>query len=284
MEQKRPKRWANDLTLLLNARDGSERFPVDVRQLALDYSGQVFPEDPISLIKGAELPGFEGALQRAPDSELGWGIFYNNEISQSPGRINFTLAHEFGHYLVHRLSLPDGIQCDAEDMVRWGSAYQVMEHEANDFAATLLMPLDDFRRQIDDTTRPTLGDLSRCASRYNVSLIAATLRWLQYTRKRALLVKSSDGFVQWARSSTRAFKTGAYIKTVGRPPIAVPITSPAADPDCPDGTGHVASHPENSWLPEPCVEESFASQRYDFRLSLLQLEDDLRYVEGFREG
>ncbi len=101
------KRWANDLTVILNARGGDDRFPVDVKQLAYDYTKQVFPGDPISLVQGASLPGFEGALFKAPEGELGWGIFYNSNIT-SPGRINFTLAHEFGHYLLHRQNHPDG--------------------------------------------------------------------------------------------------------------------------------------------------------------------------------
>ena len=117
-ERKAPARWANDLTVLLNARYGHERFPVKVEQLARDYSTQAFPTDPINLIQGADLPGFEGTLCKAPEGEIGWGILYNSSIT-SPGRIRFTLAHEFGHYLLHRQDYPEGIECSAEDMQRW---------------------------------------------------------------------------------------------------------------------------------------------------------------------
>src|SRR6266571_3775794 len=54
----------------------------------------------------------------APPRAKGWGIFYNSAIS-SEGRINFTLGHEFGHYLIHRLAYPDGIRCGEQDVVRW---------------------------------------------------------------------------------------------------------------------------------------------------------------------
>ena len=134
MDGKSPQRWAIDLTLLLNARDGGDRFPVDVKSLAKDYSHQVFPNDPVTLIKGASLDRFEGGLYKAPAGKKGWGIIYNSEI-KSPGRINFTLAHEFGHYLVHRHQFPDGLQCSAEDMAKWDSTYGQIEHEANEFAA-----------------------------------------------------------------------------------------------------------------------------------------------------
>lgn len=96
-----PERWAIDISLLLNAAFGPEHFPIKVPFLAKEFSGQKFPDDPISLVAGENLRKFDGALYRAPATKKGWGIIYNNGI-RSPGRINFTLAHEFGHYLVHR--------------------------------------------------------------------------------------------------------------------------------------------------------------------------------------
>ena len=127
-----PERWAIDISLLLNAVLGRDRFPVDVALVAREYSAQRYPDDPISLVVGKSLPGFDGALFRAPTGKKGWGIFYNNAIT-SKGRINFTLAHEFGHYLVHRLAYPNGIRCGEQDVVRWDSEYRVIEHQANEF-------------------------------------------------------------------------------------------------------------------------------------------------------
>ena len=92
-----PQRSANDLTLLLNAVLGENRFPVNVPEVAREFSLKQFPDDPITLVRGDVLPGFV-ALTRAPTGKKGWGIFYNTSIG-STGRINFTLAHEFGHYL-----------------------------------------------------------------------------------------------------------------------------------------------------------------------------------------
>lgn len=66
--------------------------------------------------------------------------------------------------------------------------------------------------------------LCACAERYRVSLIAAVLRWLSYTEKRAILVVSRDGFILWARSSEPAWRTGAFFKTSAGP-IEVPATA-----------------------------------------------------------
>lgn len=267
-----PNRWANSITTMLNAVYGGapDRFPVNVPQLARQYSAQRYPDDPITLVKGASLPGFDGALYRAPSGKIGWGIIYNDAI-RSAGRINFTLGHEFGHYLLHRLAHPDGLECGDQDMVRWDSEYAQIEQQANEFAVALLMPLDDFRSQIDPRAKPTLDDIGQCAKRYDVSLIAATLRWLQYTERRSVLIVSRDGYILWARSSGSALRTGAYFKTAGRPPIAIPSLSIAASPGILNSG--FAEHDGGVWFAEPCEEIALASDHYDFTISLLHLED-----------
>lgn len=265
-----PQRWANTLTTVLNAFHGTgpERFPVKVPELAKDFSLQRFPTEPIALVLGDSLGSFDGALHRGGK---GWGIFYNNAIS-SPGRIRFTQAHEFGHYLLHRLKYPEGLQCGEQDMVRWDSEYARIETQANEFAATLLMPLDDFRRQIEPRAKPTLDEIGDCANRYGVSLIAATLRWLQYTERRSVLVVSRDGFILWARSSAKALKTGAFFRTADRAPVSIPGNSLAARPDLMEQSKGQIRHDGGVWFKESCDEVAVFSDQYDFTLSLLHLE------------
>jgi len=195
-----PERWAYEITRLLNAVFGADRFPIDIPTVAREYTAQRFPDEPIISVLGDNLPGFDGALFRAPAGRKGWGIIYNTQI-RSKGRINFTLAHEFGHFLLHRLVYPNGFRCGEQDVVRWDSEYGQVEHQANVFAANFLMPLDDYRRQIAATANVDFDMIAHCADRYRVSLIAAVLRWLSYTEKRAVLVVSRDGFILWARSS-----------------------------------------------------------------------------------
>jgi hypothetical protein len=66
-----PSRWANRVTRILNAVLGDERFPVKVAEVAKELSAQLFADDPISLVKGASLPGFEGALYPDPAGKRG---------------------------------------------------------------------------------------------------------------------------------------------------------------------------------------------------------------------
>jgi hypothetical protein len=264
-----PERWAFEITGLLNAVFGVDRFPIDVPMVAKEYTAQRYPDDPIISVAGDDLPGFDGALFRAPAGRKGWGIIYNNAIS-SKGRINFTLAHEFGHFLLHRLAYPDGFRCGEQDFVRWDSEYRQIEQQANTFAANLLMPLDDFRRQIAATAKIDLDMIYHCADRYRVSLIAATLRWLSYTEKRAVLVVSRDGFILWARSSKPAFKSGAFFKASAGP-VEIPSTSLAANQDLlVDGRGSI-DHGAGIWFREPVREMTLFAEQHDFALSLLML-------------
>ena len=267
-----PTRWATDISAVLNTVYGPNHFPISVPEIAVDLSKQWFPEDPLSVIQGEKLPGFDAALLPAPVGKKGWGILYNNGIT-SRGRINFTLAHEFGHYLIHRCAFPNGMRCSQQDMVRWDSEYKQVEREANTFAAYLLMPLDDYRRQLDPRATATFELLSHCAERYEVSLIAATLRWLLYTERRAVLVVSRDGFILWARSSKAAFKSGVYIKTA-QSAVPVPDKSVAAHPETFTFARLGVNHPPGIWFPEPCQEMSIVSENYDFTVSLLQLPPD----------
>ena len=270
-----PTRWANDLSVLLNTVLGADRFPVNVPDVAREYSTQRYPDDPIAIVKGDRLPGFDGALFRAPSGKKGWGIFFNSGIS-SQGRINFTLAHEFGHYLMHRVAHPNGIKCGDQDVVRWDSEYGQV-HQANVFAAWLLMPFDDYRRQIDPQAKVDLDMIAHCADRYRVSLIAAVLRWLEFTEKRAVLVVSRDGFILWARSSKPALKTGAFFRT-STGPIQIPPTSLAARQDrLIDGRAGIGI-PAGVWLREPVREMTVFADQYDFAISLLLLEDDTQPV------
>ena len=261
---------------MLNHVLGPDHFPLDVGAIAREYTAQRFPGDAITLVRGDNLPGFDGALYRAPQGKSGWGIIYNSAVT-SRGRINFTLAHEFGHYLLHRADYPKGIRCGEDDVFRWDSAHGQIEQQANLFAATLLMPLDDFRRKIDARARIDVEVISHCADRYRVSLIAAALRWLGYTEKRAVLVVSRDGFILWARSSDAALKTRAFFRTSGAP-IEIPSDSLAARPDQAADCRTGLTHPPGVWFPEEVQEMAIFSERYDFAISLLLLEDQVGYI------
>ena len=268
-EGSKPARWAADLTLLLNAALGIERFPVDVARLALDYSRQRWPEDRVMSVEGGHLPGFEGALIPMGKPRIGWGILYNRQ-GVSEGRRRFTLAHEFGHYLMHRALSASGIYCDEGAVVR-GEGLPI-EREADLFAASLLMPLDDFRQRIPPRSKPDIDILGACALHYGVSLTAITLRWLEYTERRSMLIVSTDGFALWSRSSRGALRTGRFIRT-SEAPFELPSASHVGRGDFSEEARQGVAHGSGVWFDERTEECSIRSSTYDQALTILHFED-----------
>jgi hypothetical protein len=219
-DRPRPLKEANKITQLLDAYGGSDRFdrdPVDMQFLALEYSRQIAPQSPIITVEERDLQGCMGALVYSETKPRQWGIAFHK--NQSPGRKAFTLGHEFGHYILHRNLIESdpkyegGVYCDEESVPQRNG--KGIEKEADEFAAALLMPLHDFRRQLPAKERPDFQRLSALAKRYGVSLTAAILRWLEYTETRAIMIVSNEGFALWARSSGPAFKSGRFIRTKG---------------------------------------------------------------------
>jgi hypothetical protein len=146
------------------------------------------------------------------------------------------------------------------------------------------MPFDDFRAQIDARARPDFDGLGSCADRYDVSLIAATLKWLQYTSRRSMLVVARDGFILWARSSKPAFRSGLYFNTRDRPPIEIPSKALAADTKALTGSTGVRELDDDAWFTQPCTEHVSLSDQYDFTLSLLHFQDaEYSQSEEFEE-
>jgi hypothetical protein len=273
-EPRTPAAWANRLSRLLAAALGDQRFPVDVERLALEYTREVF-EDPITKVIPAELRGFEGALYRSPSGKARWCIVYNQAI-ESPGRIRFTLGHELGHYLLHRAER-EAFECTPRDMARWREDDGRRELEANRFASYLLMPIDDFRRQVDGQALD-LDLFQRCADRYGVSLMAAILKWLEFTPRRAILVVTRDSFIDWAVSSTPALRSGRFFRTRNQSPIEVPRQSLAGVADPLQGHEHERDHPPGVWFQdEPVSEIAVISDRFEMTMSLLLLPDVVPY-------
>ena len=264
---RKPIRWANELNTVLvavAAATAQQHFPVRVADLALEISRKRFPDSPIVAVEGGSLGDFEGALYPMPDRK-GWAILYNKDVS--PGRKHFTIAHEFGHYLMHRPFFPEGIQCSEESVTfRDGPEF---EAEADKFAAYLLMPFDDFRRQLPVDTVPSLDDLGAVAERYGVSLIACILRWLEYTSRRSMLVVARDGFALYANSSKPAYKSGLFIRTRKAPPYEIPSNSLVGRRDLAYIGREGVDHPAGVWFDEPCTEIALHSDKYDQSIALL---------------
>ena len=271
-----PVAWAihlSQIVRIFHDAHGLDRFPIKVAPLAKEYSRQVFPDAPITLVDGMEFSlNFDGMLMPSPNGDGEWGIVYNKSI-RSPGRINFTLAHELGHYLLHRHISPTGIQCGSREMLDWRSELGAIEAQANTFASYLLMPLDDFRQQIAGETI-SLELLRHIADRYEVSITAAILKWLDITPQRAMLVIGKSGFIDWARSSDSLMRSGVFYRA--RQQITpLPELSLAAGNGLAIGAYGEAKHPRGVWPGNEDVHEmTIFSQMNEMTITLLVYPND----------
>ena len=212
-----PSAWGIQLSKLWM--ECGQPFPVDVKQLALEVTKTRFA-DPVGLIKPHGIAGIDGMLSKRK-TKGDWCISYDEAVTV-PGRINFTLGHEFGHYLAHRQTR-DEFLCGQRDMLDYNSAVsKKMEAEANTFAAFLLMPANDFREQIKGQV-VTIDLLGHCASRYGSSFTATALKWLEITDETAMLVVARNEFVCWSYPNKLASRNGAYL------PPGTPVPQSATD-------------------------------------------------------
>lgn len=269
-----PKAWANQLTRLWGP-----RFPVEVKTIALEYTQQKFP-DPITKIAAADVDRFEGGLFLRPKTGK-WAILYNPRIT-SKGRINFTLAHELGHYFAHRTLHSASLECGQAQVLGYhGNAKRhLIEREADAFASFLLMPLNDYREQAGSAAM-SLDLLKHCADRYEVSLTAAAIKWLDFTTKTATLVVATNGFVLWCWRSKSAKRRRIYYPK-GAP---LPKESLAARPSL-----RVASDPQGLQLDKSVWggttdvrEMAIFADRYEMTISLLVFDENDSSFAGFED-
>lgn len=258
---------------------GIPRFPVDVAELALGTAEVFRWPDPIAKVEAVDIPGFDGALF-ANEARSRWMLLYNDGLA-SPGRIRFTQAHELGHYVLHRLKR-DEFKCSSDDMLSWED--KNIEAEADLFASFLLMPLNDFRKQL--TTTVDFELLRHCAIRYGVSLTAAALKWIQCTEESAVLILSRDGFMKWAFSSTTARRNGAFFRT-RQGAVEIPAGSLAASPAITQERQGVEL-PASLWFPHTdrsasVREMKIQSEKYEYTMTLLCLSRNASVWPPFTE-
>jgi len=139
-----------------------ETAPVDVIALAHDLGIAVWQSDKLPKDVSGKL-----FLDSKNGGKSGWSILVRDQ--DAPVRKRFTVAHEIGHFLLHRSDLGDGITDD--EFYRSGLS-NVQEAQANRLAADILMPYPLINRIMADGTR----DISVIASKLGVSQAALKIR------------------------------------------------------------------------------------------------------------
>ncbi|BDW95375.1 hypothetical protein MACH10_10600 [Thalassospira tepidiphila] len=138
--------------------------PVRVGQLARDLGLEV---------KSATLPsGISGEIRKSSTAPSGYKIKVNRH--EVKPRQRFTIAHEIGHYLLHRDEIGDGI---SDTVLYRSSLSSSIEAEANRVAADILMPFSLVWRDWDQCASHSDEDkISILSEMYDVSEIAMRVR------------------------------------------------------------------------------------------------------------
>ena len=129
----------------------------------------------LTLAKNADLPdGIAGHIRRVDGDKF--------EIASTKKdhyyRQRFTMAHELGHYVLHRGLIGSGVDDDTKyRSTEKGDFYnseidEVHERQANAFAATLLIPEQLIRKYVAENPQATLKDT---AVAFQVS--PSAMRW-----------------------------------------------------------------------------------------------------------
>ena len=138
------------------------RSPVPVEKIAQNLGIEVKYE--------AAEDDLSGALVREPKGRVVIGV----NSAHHPNRQRFTIAHEIGHFILHKgMSLH--VDQDFRINLRDGSTNDE-EIDANAFAAELLMPTDFIGRDMQKTGGVGQQALERLARRYQVSARAMEIR------------------------------------------------------------------------------------------------------------
>lgn len=127
----------------------------------------------------------------------------HNDANNTKGR--FTLAHELGHYFLdhHRRALQNGtMKPHIHRYEPLGKNEEWMiEREADEFAANLLMPTITFKSVF--SKKAFSGELVKSvASKFNVSFSACALRYMKLNLIPIMLVYAKNGKVKWQMHST----------------------------------------------------------------------------------
>lgn len=126
----------------------------------------------------------------------------HNGENNTKGR--FTLAHELGHYFIdhHRRALQIGnMKPHIHRYDPFGKNEEwIIEREADEFAANLLMPIALFKS--DFAGKVFSADLiNLIARKYNVSFSACAIRYMKLNLTPIMLVFSKQGKIKWQMRS-----------------------------------------------------------------------------------
>ncbi|ANE53137.1 ImmA/IrrE family metallo-endopeptidase [Flavisolibacter tropicus] len=145
-------------------------------------------------LRYTKLEGSEGRILISGNS----AIITVNENITNEGKKNFVLAHEIGHYVMHRNVQP--LYSDTQQTLSDWFKNGPQELEANAFAAELLMPTGIFTQKVRKK-KLSLDLIQEVAAYFQVSMTAAFLKYKELGDYPLMVIFIEDGIIKWKQSS-----------------------------------------------------------------------------------
>ena len=221
-----------------------------------------------AFVRERSLDGSEARLVRKGNL----GIITVNSRIPEEGRKRFAIAHELGHFELHTVS--QLILCAEEDMYAWNEN-KAHEIEANEFAASILMPKAIFTKHLK-SGQPNMEMVKELAVKFRTTLTATASRYVQLSIEPCAVAISKDGIIKWYKKST---SFDFHIK------VKEKLSQNTYAFDFYDGVDlpmHPQKAPAHAWLAgdiddeAEIFEHSLALRSYGVVLSLLWIHEEVR--------
>jgi Zn-dependent peptidase ImmA (M78 family) len=205
---------------------------------------------------------FDGALVR--DSQRG-RILVNQAIRER-GRKRFTIAHEIGHYILHR---DPSNSCVPRVVEGWQEGQPEHERQADVFASELLLPTKDVAGRLCGRW-PSMSVVGDIAEHFGTSMTAAARKFCDVASQPCAVVWSTQKTIRWFHGSPTFAHFVPVGETVGFDSFAAKAFAGRELPK------EMEDVPAEDWIksgflrPDAVVsEQSFYAPNYDGCLSLI---------------
>ena len=118
--------------------------------------------------------------------------------SPSRGRERFSIAHELGHWEMHRGRV---FRCRVDDPDQNLVSDRQLERDADTYASHLLMPNAVFRNAVNGCGEPGFGQIERLAADFNTSLLATSIRLADINTLPIIVACYSSKGLRWYKAS-----------------------------------------------------------------------------------
>jgi hypothetical protein len=147
------------------------------------------------VLKESPMEGAEGRILMKGSNAI---ITINSNITY-PGKRNFVIAHEIGHFTLHNGLTP--FYADNDKTLSEWHKNGPQEQQANQFASELLMPSELFKSKVAGK-KLSLSLIEQTAAYFGVSLTAAFLKYKDLGDFPIMVIYLENGIVKWKQSSS----------------------------------------------------------------------------------